>query len=168
LFERLKAAESLKPTFTLSKLLALIVALLVHGVTLSMFIVGILFIPVSVSGLSTNCFGLLPLFCGVTLFGFAWFARPRLGKAPEDIAPRGKFPALYGFVDEVADAIGASRVDSVVINEYRTADLAAGFRRSGSDARLSIDDAARRRTRAHAHELARRERRLTRFCREAL
>ncbi len=108
LMERLLKAESLKPQLTASKLLAYLIATLVHLVTLAFVVVGIA-LPIWAK------FNFFAIFGGVVLLLIAWMLRPRFGKVPEATTSREKLPALFELVDNIAQALDAPPVDGIVI-----------------------------------------------------
>jgi heat shock protein HtpX len=151
LIEQLKQSESLRPTFTLPKLAAILFAIPIHLVTFALPLLGIALILSQLGGF-------VPVCCGLTLLGVAWLVRPRFGKAPEDVVTRAKFPALYQAADEVAAALKAAPVDTIAINEHFNAAYGRfGLRRSrliilGYPLWLALDD--QERVALLAHELA--------------
>lgn len=120
LIERLKKSESLKPTFTFPKLLAILFSVPIHVVTFALPLLGIALIVSQIAGYVSLC-------CGLILLGVAWVVRPRFGKTPEDVVPREKFPALYQLADDVANALKAAPVDAIAMDEY----FSAGYERFG-------------------------------------
>ncbi len=125
LFDEMSKAESLRPTLTLSKVLAFSLAAVVHGFTIILVIVGIVLL---VRGWSN----LFAIFGGVLCLGIAWLMRPRFSKLREydKVVPKDKFPTLYKITDDVAQALGASNVDSIVIDwEFNAAFTQIGWRR---------------------------------------
>jgi Zn-dependent protease with chaperone function len=121
---QLKQADSLKPRFSFSKLLAYIIAFLIHAVTFLLPLLGLALILSQVAGLLSLC-------CGLMFIMIAWWVRPRFDKAPEDIVSRDKFPTLYRFTDQIAETLHTSSIDAIVINEFHNAGFARyGVRRS--------------------------------------
>lgn len=151
LIAQLKQSDSLKPTFTLPKILAILFAIPVHLVTFALPVLGIILIVGQIGGV-------VPVCCGLFMVGIAWLVRPRFGKAPEDVVTRAKFPALYQAADEVASALHAAPVDAIAINEYFSAAYGRfGLRRSrlvmlGYPLWMALDDEER--VALLAHELA--------------
>jgi heat shock protein HtpX len=109
LFEKMLKAESLKPSWTLSKLLAWLFAITVHSFTLALAILGVRLLVVGWLNLSAILGGLLLL--------IVWLLRPRFVKPPDEIAPREKLPTLYKVANDIAAVLGTSSVHGIVINE---------------------------------------------------
>jgi Zn-dependent protease with chaperone function len=109
LFEKTMKAEVLKPEWTFSKVAALAVAVVVHGVTVTLAILSLICF---VKGYPYFMF----LVYGVIFAGLAWLLRPRLGKWPKDVLPAAKFPALYSFVGRIAQALNTPNVDGTAVD----------------------------------------------------
>ncbi|MFJ1758045.1 M48 family metalloprotease [Kitasatospora sp. NPDC088134] len=61
--------------------------------------------------------GWFPRGLGVLALAVAVLVRPRLGRPTRDgVLTREAAPALYGLVDQVSDALGAPRVDSIAVS----------------------------------------------------
>ena len=116
LFDRLAKADSLKPSLTVSNLCAFILATIVHGITISCAIGGIVLLVRGWPEFSAIVGGLL-------LVGIAWVLRPRFAKAPDGIVSRGDFCALYNFVDTIATSLGTYPVSGIVIEPQFNAAL---------------------------------------------
>jgi Zn-dependent protease with chaperone function len=108
LFDKMVKAEALKPTLTLSKVLAVSLAIVVHGLTLIFAVLGVMLLL----GGWPNPFA---LFIGLVCIGAAWVLFPRFSRPRGTIAARDKFPTLYQIVDDIAQALGTSRVAGIVI-----------------------------------------------------
>ncbi|MGW7026036.1 M48 family metalloprotease [Streptomyces xanthophaeus] len=105
--------------------LALAVALLVHGVTAALITAGVLLIVLGWGA------GALPLL-GVLLLGIAAVLRPRPGRLPEGapVLYRADAPRLFGLIDEVAALCGTSGVNAVVVSWDANASVTSyGYRR---------------------------------------
>lgn len=106
-------------------LLALGLALLVHGVTLTLAVAGLLAI---VLGWKTG----IPVAEGVVLLVVAFVMRPRLGRLPKDgsVLYRADAPRLFELIDEVAATVGTAGVHAVVVDGDSNASVTAyGLRR---------------------------------------
>jgi Zn-dependent protease with chaperone function len=112
LFNKLLKAHSLKPTLTWSKILAYIIAGLVHGLTLVLVVLGIWLTLFSWPYLILTAIGL-------GLLGASWLLAPRPARLPKEsrIISREDFPALYALVDKVAELLNARHVDAIVVDE---------------------------------------------------
>jgi Zn-dependent protease with chaperone function len=123
LFDEVLKAESLRPTLTLSKVLAYSLAALVHSFTIILVVVGIVLL---LRGWSN----LFAIFGGLLCLGIAWLLRPRMPKSPDEVAHKDKFPTLYKITNDVAQALGTSNVDGIVINwQFSAAYAQSGWRR---------------------------------------
>jgi Zn-dependent protease with chaperone function len=70
------------------------------------------------------------IFASLMCLGLALFARPKLGKLPEDIAKRDEFPTLYQLTDTISEALSTSKVDAIVLtHEFNASFSEVGFRR---------------------------------------
>jgi heat shock protein HtpX len=116
LFDQLAEADTLKPSLTVSKLLAFVLATIVHGVTIACAIGGIVLL---VRGWP----GFFAIVGGLLLIGLAWVLRPRFSKSPDGIVSRAEAPALYDLVDTVATLLGTHRISGIVIGPQFNAAL---------------------------------------------
>lgn len=110
LFDRMVRTTSLRPTLTFSKVLAFLVAAVVHGLTL-------LFAGLSIFLLVRGWPNFMAIIGGLFCGGLAWALRPRFPRAPREIMPRDQFPTLYKLVDNIAQALRTASVDGIVIDE---------------------------------------------------
>ncbi|MFD3457022.1 M48 family metalloprotease [Streptomyces sp. NPDC058691] len=125
LFGRMTSARPPRPLRGSAYASAYAVAGFVHLLTLAVAAGGVW---LAVTGWEA----VLPAVLGALLLGLAWLMRPRLNRVPRDgvRVGRGDAPALYGLLDEVADALGAPRADVVVVDgEANASVMVAGFRR---------------------------------------
>jgi Zn-dependent protease with chaperone function len=123
LFENMTGATTLKPTWSAAKLLAFGVALLVHGITVGLALLG--------GGLLfwgwPNLFAIV---FGLIFLGGAWISRPRPMQMPPEALSRDELPTLYRIVDQVAEALGTSGVSGIVIeDDFNAAFAQVGWRR---------------------------------------
>lgn len=123
LFEKMTKAEVLKPTVTLSKLLAVSIALGVHGLTFLFAVWGIIFLI----GGWPNLFA---IFFGLAGLAIAWVLFPRFPKLDGEIAARDEFPTLYKIVDDISQALDTSKVSGIVFfSRYNAAFSQIGWQR---------------------------------------
>jgi Zn-dependent protease with chaperone function len=119
----LQNAGQLRPRFTVSKVLAIMIAFLVHAATLLLVCLGVLIIVT---------FG-LNLFSAIIVLGCfaaAWLGRPRFNPYPVGIVSLSAYPNLYGLVDELASILGLSGEVSIVLAEdFNASMMLAGWRR---------------------------------------
>ncbi|MFD7444506.1 M48 family metallopeptidase [Streptomyces sp. NPDC059909] len=108
--ERLFAEGALGPRRDLAGVLAYVLALLVHGVTVALVVAGLLLVVLGWGQ------GALPVIGGL-LLGFAVVLRPRFGRLPDDtpVLRRAEAPQLFALIDEVAAVAGTTGVDAVVV-----------------------------------------------------
>ncbi|MEU3075013.1 M48 family metallopeptidase [Streptomyces laurentii] len=96
-----------------ARVLAVLLALLVHGITLAVLVSGLWLL---IAGWGE---GIQP-FLGVLLLGLAVVLRPRLGgparlRESEAVLERADAPHLFALLDDVAEAVGTRGVDIVVV-----------------------------------------------------
>jgi len=98
---------SLRARRDASSLLAFVIALLVHGVTVALTFGGVWLL---VHGWGPG------IVLGVIVLAIAWFLRPRLGRLPDEgpVLRRSDAPELYALVDEVARVVGTRGVDLIM------------------------------------------------------
>jgi Zn-dependent protease with chaperone function len=109
LYDQLAKASSLRPRITRSKLLASAIAALVHMISLSILLFGVV---LAVRGWPNPFAVGLALLC----IGVSWVTRVRLGRTPTNIAPRDQFPTLYKVADAIAHELNTRPVAGIVIN----------------------------------------------------
>ncbi|MFI1104548.1 M48 family metallopeptidase [Streptomyces melanogenes] len=99
---------------------AFAVALAVHGLTLALALCGLLLV---VLGWSTVSQPLL----GAVLLVLAYGLRPRFARLPKGrpVLRRSDAPRLFGLVDQVAQAVGTTGVDTVAVTADFNASVAA-------------------------------------------
>lgn len=117
-----EGASSLRPGFSLSRLVAYALALVVHSLTLLLLVGGILLLIFGRPNIVAIPVGILAL-------GIAWAVRPRLGAPPDGVLPRDRYPELYAFVGRVAENLGLKRLDGIVVDhEFNATFQRVGFR----------------------------------------
>jgi Zn-dependent protease with chaperone function len=117
LFEQLVGRSELRPGQSTTGLLAFLVAGLVHCITLALALGGVALIV-------GTWFNLGPMLLGALMLALAWALRPRLAQLKETPLERGQAPTLYRLLDQVADALGHPRVDTLVIDQHFNASYA--------------------------------------------
>lgn len=107
----------------MKRLAALVLALVVHALTLAFIVLGGWTIVVNAQFAPAWAIGGL-------LIAIGWILRPRLGRLPADAEALDPSSArqLYGMADRVADRIGVRRPKKVAVRELV---LAAGYSRNG-------------------------------------
>jgi heat shock protein HtpX len=110
--------QSLRPGFSLPRLLAYLLASCVHMISL-LFLVGSIYCIVNWDG--RFWFVLFGLF----LLGLSWVTRPRFGKLEkhETIVSREEHPALYKIVDDLCGAAGVRPIDGIIIDQQFNASV---------------------------------------------
>jgi Zn-dependent protease with chaperone function len=123
LFNEMIKSGPARPSFTLPTALALGLAVFVHGLTLIFAILGGILLlrgwpnPVALVG-------------GLLCLGLVWLLFPRLPQLREMVASRDEYPMLYKLADRIANALGTSPVDGLVINwQFNAAFAQVGWRR---------------------------------------
>src|SRR5262249_14719152 len=109
LYNEVVKADAIKPRLTLSKALVFVIAALVHLITLAFFVVGL---GVIIGGWPKPLLILGGAVCLVVAAGL----RPRLPKPHGAILPREDAPTLYQVADGVAQVLGATPIDAIVID----------------------------------------------------
>lgn len=124
LFNQVINAKSLSPVWSAPRLLGFATAAAVYLFMLTLLLLGVLLVIGGWGFIVVQMIGLV-------FIGMASLLRPRLPKIPkENVATRDRFPALYKVVDEVAQAVGASSVDILVLDERFNASFTrVGWRR---------------------------------------
>ncbi|WP_405938454.1 M48 family metallopeptidase [Streptomyces sp. NBC_00726] len=102
--------EAPRPRRDTAGVLALALAVAVHGVTAALVVGGVLLVVLGWGGA-------LPVIGAVCLI-VALVLRPRFGKLPDDapVLLRADAPELFSLVDEVAAVVGTRGVDAVVVD----------------------------------------------------
>jgi Zn-dependent protease with chaperone function len=124
LFDELAHLDTAKPGFSTSKGLAYLVASLVHGFTLGLFLLGCF--------LLIWCWpAILVEIIGLFLILLAWYVRPKMTKMGSvGKITRSAFPALYEMTDKVTQALNTSKVEAIFIDTSFNASISqVGWRR---------------------------------------
>jgi Zn-dependent protease with chaperone function len=97
------------PTFTISKLLALLLASFVY--------IGIVALGISGIRLLLDHSNSFLILTGIVLVMATFMLRPHFGKVPRhNVLSREHFPTLYKLTDDIAVQLGTKRVDAIVIS----------------------------------------------------
>ncbi|NUP16764.1 MAG: M48 family metalloprotease, partial [Streptomyces sp.] len=109
--------ERERPKRSAAGVSAYAIAILVHGVTLTLLVAGLWLLIDDWGG-----FGMVP---GLFLLGLAVTLRPRLNRLPAGAhtVSRSAAPELYALVDEVAAALGTRSVDVIVLDARTNASV---------------------------------------------
>ncbi len=113
LFEKLRSNEKrlLKASLSPSKIIAFLMAGLVHAFTLAVLGLGLYLVFFDWFNAITLLFGSIFVAAGV-------FLLPSFGKRPETgTLTREQAPVLYAFVDEVADELSTKRIDLICLSD---------------------------------------------------
>lgn len=122
LLEAYKRASALQPRLTLAKVGALLLAAVVHLVTVLMVVLG-LFLVIA---FWPNLFA---IFGGLLCLGLASELRPRFAKIPKDRLSPDAFPAIHRLVDDVARGLQATPPEAIVVGgDFNAALGQAGWR----------------------------------------
>ncbi len=122
-FEQVRDAERISPGFTWAKLVAGLIAFVVHGLTVGFLVLGLWMAVVL-----HRSPGYIVI--GIFLLLVAWELRPRLGKPPKRVVGRQKMPATYDLLDRVSKALGARPIDGITVTpDFNAAIVTVGWRR---------------------------------------
>lgn len=129
LFDRMMKSEQVAPSFTVSRFICLVIAVVVHLVTLSFALLTAYFMILAIIALVRGEWSAVFALSIVTVlsFGIIHTMRPRPGKYPEITLSRQKYPELYALVYMVANALHSRHIDKIAFSEAYN----AGFRRVG-------------------------------------
>jgi len=120
LFEDITNSPVVRPSFSISRTFAFVLAGLVHLISVFFAVAGILV-------LINNGLHFFSILVALFLFLLAWLGFPRFTKEPKNIIPREKTPTLYNLLDNVSNNLGGKKIDGIVI----TSDFNAGFTQVG-------------------------------------
>ncbi|MFZ7943667.1 M48 family metallopeptidase [Neobacillus sp. 19] len=124
-FNKMMNSSYVKPKISFFNGLALLIATIVHCISLGSILLGIYLLIFHFSHF-------IYLFFGVVLLGIAWFTRPRIGKLEDDerIIPIEDIPATYEVINDLATSMGVKKIDGIVMNEQYNASITRiGWRR---------------------------------------
>jgi Zn-dependent protease with chaperone function len=119
---QLEAARDLEPSWTVSKVAAVAIAVAVHLLAIAIFAGGVLLV------LTASPPAVL---AGLVFLGVAWLMRPRLAKVPDEgVVTPEEAPTLYALAEQVAASLDTRPPDLIVINgEFNAYWSVAGIRR---------------------------------------
>lgn len=123
----LQKASSLRPSFSLSRALAFILASVVHLTTLIFVVGGALLLYLGWPNF-------ILVFLGLLCLAIAIATRPRFGSVPENILSPDEFPRIYELIQQLAADLGLKKVDGIVIDDS----FNASFSRLGIRGRVYI------------------------------
>lgn len=124
LYKELVAGDVSRPGWDAARVTSYAIASCIHMIT-----AGLVVAAVAISLLAP---ALPVVLLSLTLMGIAFFIRPRFGRIPKSSIPvaRSDAPELYRLVDQVADEVGARRVDVIAVDHRFNASYATvGVRR---------------------------------------
>jgi Zn-dependent protease with chaperone function len=110
IFDDICSKSTFTPKFTVTMAAAYILALFVHSITLLAVFAGILIMSYGLPNKASIVMGLIPIFIAVYLL-------PKPNKKPKGIISREDYSELYGLVDDIANKIGAKKVNGLVIDD---------------------------------------------------
>ena len=114
LFEQMIRGGSLKASLTPAKLVAFLLAGLVHSVTLAFIILGIWLCLFAFP--TVRAFGVL---LGLACLVAVWLLLiPSSSKVKAFPLPRERYPALYRIADQIAQALGSPPVDTIMYDVH--------------------------------------------------
>lgn len=119
LFSELIEKDSTVSEVSLIKIITLILAGIVHIITLAVLGTGIVYL---IKGLNS----FLHFVFGLFILGIAWVLKPKINKMEYGL-PKDKYPVLYEVVNRISQVIGAKNIDEIIINHK----FNAGFKRGG-------------------------------------
>jgi hypothetical protein len=134
LFKESFAAVDQSPRLTVSIILAFVVALFVHGLTLLMIAAAVtwLFWTVRDWGHVAGYIIFFRIIGALALLLITWKVRPHLGKMEKDVVRReqaGQFglDPLFALADRISEALGSQRIQAIWISS----DFTAGISQNG-------------------------------------
>jgi len=120
LYDKMVKTNVINPRLSLSKLLAYVMATLIHGFSLIIVVIGIWLILL-------KWFNPLFFAFGLILLIVSWFTRPNFGKiTTTNSVTRVEFPHLFRLVDRVATAMVAPQIDIIKIDTRFNASIYEG------------------------------------------
>ena len=124
LLNEMLGRTNLRPTFTLSRLGAFLLATIVYVLTLGMLLLGAWLLWQTFFNVV-----LTPLSLVLVLLGIA--ARPRVPRMPKTVVTRKEYPALFAYADRIADLLHTRPVYGIVFDwDYNASFGQYGWRRS--------------------------------------
>ncbi|MEV7244437.1 M48 family metallopeptidase [Streptomyces sp. NPDC093248] len=110
LLDEMMSGQVLRPRRDASAVAATVLALLVHGVTLALAVLGVWCVVAGWGGVG--------VVAGAVLLVLFWALAPRVRRLPDDrpVLFRSDAPELFALVDEVAHAVGTRSVHAIVVD----------------------------------------------------
>ncbi|MFF9179073.1 M48 family metallopeptidase [Streptomyces sp. NPDC014793] len=110
LLDEMMSGQALRPRRDASAVAATVLALLVHGVTLALAVLGVWCVVAGWGGVG--------VVAGAVLLVLFWALAPRVRRLPDDrpVLFRSDAPELFALVDEVAHAVGTRSVHAIVVD----------------------------------------------------
>ncbi|MGW1591529.1 M48 family metallopeptidase [Streptomyces sp. NPDC002386] len=110
LLDEMMSGQVLRPRRDASAVAASVLALLVHGVTLALAVLGVWCVVAGWGGVG--------VVAGAVLLVLFWALAPRVRRLPDDrpVLFRSEAPELFALVDEVAHAVGTRSVHAIVVD----------------------------------------------------
>ncbi|MGW1547089.1 hypothetical protein [Streptomyces sp. NPDC002346] len=110
LLAEVTTGEALRPRRDLAGVLAFVIALAVHGVTVALAVAGLLLVLLGWGSALPAVGALFLVLAGVL--------RPRFGRLPDEpVLHRADAPELFALIDEVAEIAGTTGVHAVVVTD---------------------------------------------------
>lgn len=110
LLAEVTTGEALRPRRDLPGVLAFVIALAVHGVTVALAVAGLLLVLLGWGSALPALGALFLVLAGVL--------RPRFGRLPDEpVLHRADAPELFALIDEVAEVAGTTGVHAVVVTD---------------------------------------------------
>lgn len=113
MLRQMQSLNDLKPRWTLSKVIVGLMAGLIHGFTLLLFVLALLLI---IDGWP-NAFAVV---FGVVLLGMVWLLRPTWARFPKDgliLTPK-EAPTLFNLLNQMTTQLGAKPIEVVLVDEH--------------------------------------------------
>lgn len=110
LLDEMMSGQVLRPRRDASAVVATVLALLVHGVTLALAVLGVWCVVAGWGGVG--------VVAGAVLLVLFWALAPRVRRLPDDrpVLFRSDAPELFALVDEVAHAVGTRSLHAIVVD----------------------------------------------------
>lgn len=109
LLAQMKVDKKIENKPTISTMFCYLIASLVHFTSITVFLQGVWLVYIG--------WGKFFIMLGAAIcFIIAWVTRPQFGKVNEEILRRDEYPTLYKIVDDIADQLGAKRVNGLTVN----------------------------------------------------
>lgn len=115
------SATGLRPRLNPAKVLALVLAAMVHLLTLALVAAGVFLVTQG---------GVIPIAAGLVLFGMAWVCRPRPVETPDDAIDPETIRYLADLANRVAEGVGTHPADMLRLEaDFNASVVEVGWRR---------------------------------------